>query len=545
MSEQIRFVLAQQNFLLGAIEENAAKIIATAKLAREDYQADIVVFPELALTGYPPEDLLLRPELHQRVEDMIVKIQAAVPNIYVLFGHPHFDPETGTLFNCATLCFGGVTVSRYAKRHLPNYAVFDEKRYFAHGKEPGVIAIKGHKIGVMICEDVWMPGPVADCANLGAEFIFCINASPYHRNKALERVSTIHSRQVSEGQLPIVYLNLVGGQDELVFDGDSMIVDAQGKIPVRLAAFQEEIALVIATYENNTWRFTSESQASVLCEDAMLYQALVLGTRDYCHKNHFKQAIIGLSGGIDSALTVAIAADALGADNVTACAMPSRYTSDISTSDAEQQAKAMGVHFLNISIEPMFKAALESFKPAFGTRAPDVTEENLQARCRGITLMALSNKFGQIVLSTGNKSEIAVGYCTLYGDMCGGFDVLKDVPKTMVYRLSRYRNTLSPVIPDRVITRAPTAELRQNQLDQDSLPPYDILDPIMQRYVEEDHSMKDIIQAGFDEAMVRRVVMLIDRNEYKRRQSPPGPRISKRAFGRDWRYPITSGFGRR
>lgn len=545
MSEQIRLVLAQQNFLLGAIEANADKIIATVKMAREMHNADLVVFPELALTSYPPEDLLLRQECHDRVQAMLENIRQAVPDCYVLLGHPQQDPATGALYNAASLLFGGKTVHQYYKQHLPNYAVFDEKRYFSGGSQPGIFTIKGHKIGLLICEDLWLSGPAAAAATLGAEFLLCINASPYHYQKNTERLQTIKKRQESEAKLPIIYLNLVGAQDELIFDGDSMIVDSDGQIAARLPAFQESLAVITATKFPAGWQFHSDSQVTALENHAMLYQALVLGTRDYCHKNGFLQAIIGLSGGIDSALTVAIAADALGAQNVTAVAMPSRYTNEISTLDAKTQASTQGVHYLEISIEPMFTAFLQALAPAFGQRPVDTTEENLQARCRGMTLMALSNKFGSIVLSTGNKSEVAVGYATLYGDMCGGYDVLKDVPKTLVYELAKYRNRLSPVIPDRVITRAPTAELRLNQLDQDNLPPYEILDPIMKLYVEENRSMVEIIAAGFEEATVKKVVAYIDRNEYKRRQAAPGPRISNRAFGRDWRYPITSGFSRR
>lgn len=544
MSDKLKLVLAQQNYTLGDIETNADKIIHAAQQARDQHQADVVIFPELAITGYPPEDLLFRLELHQRVQAALQRIITTVADIYIILGYPHFDENNDQCFNSAAVCFGGIVLQRYDKRCLPNYAVFDEKRYFTAGERALVTTIKGCKLGILICEDIWLPGPVRDSAAAGAEMLIALNASPYRRGKHIERVANIHARQVSEAKLPLIYVNLVGGQDELVFDGQSMVIDAQGQVTHQTLPFVEHSLCVSAQRSAQGWQFDTPQRLHREDDIAMVYQALVTGTRDYCHKNGFPGALIGLSGGIDSALTAAIAVDALGAENVKAVSMPSQYTADISKTDAQRQAELLGFTFSEIPIEPMVQAFNTSLHDEFAGRATDVTEENIQSRTRGVLLMAMSNKFGHIVLTTGNKSEMAVGYATLYGDMVGGFAVLKDVPKTLVYELAQYRNQQGAAIPQRVIDREPSAELRPDQVDTDSLPAYAILDPIIQGYVEENQGIEDIIAAGFDEDAVRKAVKLIDRNEYKRRQAPPGVRISKRAFGRDWRYPITSAFGR-
>ena len=540
MSARPRIALGQLNLLVGDVDGNVAKMIAAARRARDELKADLVLFPELALTGYPPEDLLLRSDLSVRVELGLGEMLKSISGIDVLVGHP--KRQYGKLFNAASLLRGGRVAATYFKHILPNYGVFDEKRYFADGTDPCVLDVKGIPMGVTICEDIWEHGPVEQAVNAGARLVLNVNASPFHRRKGQERFDVVARRARANG-VPILYLNLVGGQDELVFDGDSFVVNGRGEMTQRAPAFEEGLYLVEADIDGHTVP-DLENISPDLSEEASVYSALVLGVRDYIGKNGFAGAVVGLSGGVDSALTLCIAVDAIGASQVEAVMMPSRFTAAMSLEDARAQAEALGVTHSTLPIEPMFEAFLDSLKGEFKDRKPDTTEENMQARIRGLLLMAISNKTGKMVLTTGNKSEMSVGYATLYGDMAGGFAAIKDVPKMLVYRLAEYRNTIKAVIPRRVFERPPSAELAPNQKDTDSLPPYSVLDPILERYVELDQSAEDIIAAGFDESDVRRVLSMVDRNEYKRRQAAPGVRITPRAFGRDRRYPITSGYGR-
>lgn len=533
--------LAQLNMLVGDIEGNAQKIITTTG-EQADAGADLVVFPELALTGYPPEDLLLRPDLMVRVNAQLDLIAQVSHKTAVLVGHPW--PEDGKLYNALSVYAEGRLLTRYYKQKLPNYGVFDELRYFSAGDKNALLELNGVRLGLLICEDLWFDAPVDALHAAGVEVIVSINASPYDQEKpqVRQRLLEGHCRRTG---LPLLYLNQIGGQDELVFDGCSKVFNAQGEMTHRLAAFAEQVELVQLHKQQDVLTITPMAQPAVAQGLlAQTYQALVLAVRDYVTKNGFQGAVLGLSGGIDSALTLAIAVDALGADKVQAVMMPFRYTADISVADAKEEADLLGIEFDIVSIEPMFDAFMQQLAPMFAGTERDTTEENLQARCRGVMLMALSNKRRRLVLTTGNKSEMAVGYATLYGDMAGGFDVLKDVPKTLVFQLSEYRNTLSYVIPQRVIDRPPSAELAPDQVDQDSLPPYDILDAILHAYVEQDKSVADLVAMGFEEEVVRKVIRLVDINEYKRRQAAVGPRITARNFGKDRRYPITSGFGR-
>ncbi|KAB7703799.1 NAD+ synthase [Plesiomonas shigelloides] len=533
--------LAQLNMLVGDIEGNAQKIITTTR-EQADAGADLVVFPELALTGYPPEDLLLRPDLMVRVNAQLDLIAQVSHKTAVLVGHPW--PEDGLLYNALSVYAEGRLLIRYYKQKLPNYGVFDELRYFSAGDKNALLELNGVRLGLLICEDLWFDAPVDALHAAGAEVIVSINASPYDQEKpqVRQRLLEGHCRRTG---LPLLYLNQIGGQDELVFDGCSKVFNAQGEMTHRLAAFAEQVEQVQLHKQQDALTITPMAQPAVAQGLlAQTYQALVLAVRDYVTKNGFQGAVLGLSGGIDSALTLVIAVDALGADKVQAVMMPFRYTADISVADAKEEADLLGIEFDIVSIEPMFDAFMQQLAPMFAGTERDTTEENLQARCRGVMLMALSNKRRRLVLTTGNKSEMAVGYATLYGDMAGGFDVLKDVPKTLVFQLSEYRNTLSYVIPQRVIDRPPSAELAPDQVDQDSLPPYDILDAILHAYVEQDKSVADLVAMGFEEEVVRKVIRLVDINEYKRRQAAVGPRITARNFGKDRRYPITSGFGR-
>lgn len=535
LKPKLNIAIAQINPLLGDIIGNTDKIIAHAKQALVEKQCDLIIFPELAITGYPPEDLLLRPECHQRVTQALNTIcQADLPG-YVIVGHPTL--ENHHIYNSASLIHGQQITKRYDKQRLPNYSVFDEKRYFTPGHRSPLIDIAGHCFALAICEDLWHPGLMAHAAQHGAQAIICINASPFHLQKPEKRINMMRTRQEQEGKLPIIYNNIIGGQDELIFDGGSFVLNAHGDITAQAAYYAEETIYI--DYPND-----SPIEVRTRREEEKIYDALVLGTKDYCHKNNFPSAIVGLSGGIDSALTLAIAVDALGHDNVEAVLMPSRYTSQTSIQDAKLIAKNLGTTLHEVSIEPTFQAFLTSLAQEFAELPEDTTEENIQARCRGVILLALSNKFNHLVLTTGNKSELAVGYATLYGDMAGGFAVLKDCLKTQVYQLANYRNQLKADIPQSIIDRAPTAELRADQKDQDSLPPYDILDEIITRHVVKNQCIDSMIKAGLDADLVRKVVKMIERNEYKRRQAPPGIRLSPRAFGRDWRYPITSAFGR-
>lgn len=542
MSRRLRFVIAQLNFLVGDVSGNANKVIEAALKARDDHQAQAIVFPELTLTGYPPEDLLLRNGLHRAVENALTDILSKVSGIDLVLGYPRKTGEG--IYNVAGVLRDGEIIREYYKFELPNYGVFDEKRYFIAGHETCVVDIGGVPVGLAICEDVWFSEPLDKAREAGAKLIVNLNASPYSIHKDRERREQLE-RRIDETNLPILYANLVGGQDELVFDGHSMVLSADGSLTLRTPAFEE--GLYVAD-------FTIQDDGSVVPlkgeitpdYDAVesVYRALVLGVRDYINKNHFPGAIMGLSGGIDSALTLAITVDAIGADKVEAVMMPSRYTLDMSADDARSQAEAMGVEYHVLPIESAFKSFLGILENEFAGTQPDTTEENIQARCRGILLMAISNKKHKVVVTTGNKSEMSVGYATLYGDMVGGFGVLKDVPKLLVYRLANYRNSVSEIIPQRVIDRPPSAELAEDQQDTDSLPPYEVLDPILEMYIEQDKCADDIIAAGYDAGTVTRVIRLVNQNEYKRRQAPPGVRISRRAFGRDRRYPITSGYDR-
>lgn len=539
MTDTLRLAIAQLNLLVGDVAGNTQQVIAAARRARDELRAHAVIFPELTLTGYPPEDLLLRPALAQQVQRAFARLQAEVRGIDLVLGHPH--AEGGKLFNACSLLRDGQVLATYRKHLLPNYGVFDEARYFSAGLSPCVVDIQGVRIGLTVCEDVWQPDPVRCAREDGAALIININASPFHAHKGQERETVVAAR-ARENKIPVVYVNQVGGQDELVFDGASFVVDAEGRVTQACPAFEEALTLVELNSANGRVVPRSQPLPEALSPEAEIYHALVLGVRDYVGKNRFPGVALGLSGGIDSALTLCIAVDALGAERVETLMMPSRFTSDMSLEDAAAQARAMGVGHRRISIEPMVEAFLAQLKDEFKNRPRDVTEENIQARIRGTLLMAVSNKTGKMVLTTGNKSEMAVGYATLYGDMAGGYGAIKDVFKTMVYRLAEYRNGLGAVIPRRVFERPPSAELAPDQKDADSLPPYEILDPILERYVERDESPEVIVAAGFDAATVQRVVRMVDRNEYKRRQSAPGVRITRRAFGRDRRYPITSGY---
>jgi len=533
----LNIALAQINLTVGDIAGNARRVIEAACHARDVLGARAVLFPELTLTGYPPEDLLLRVELDQRVTGALDRIMAATTGIDVVLGYPRI--LEGKRYNAAGVLRDGRLFAEYHKALLPNYSVFDEKRYFEPGGAPCVIDLDGLTVGITVCEDIWYAQPAADAAAAGARVLFNLNASPYHTGKAPEREELLRKRATETG-LSILYVNLVGGQDELVFDGSSFAMDADGTLAQRESQFAECISLV--RLDAATGRPLTGEVAERMSEEAAVYQALVTGVRDYVTKNGFRGAVLGLSGGIDSALTLAIAVDALGADAVEVVLMPSRYTADMSNEDAARQARIMGVQWRSIPIEPAFNAFLQMLAGEFAGLPADVTEENIQARCRGILLMAISNKTGRMLLTTGNKSEMSVGYATLYGDMAGGFAPLKDVPKLLVYRLAAWRNRDGEVIPQRVIERPPSAELRPDQQDSDSLPPYEVLDAILERYVEQDQGTGEIIAAGFEADTVRRIVRLVDRNEYKRRQAPPGVKITRRAFGRDRRYPITNGF---
>jgi NAD+ synthase (glutamine-hydrolysing) len=532
--------MAQLNLHVGDIEGNVGRIISASLQARDEFNADLVVFPELAITGYPPEDLLLRPDLYLRVLRGMEEIKRQVSGIDLIVGYP--SQEIGGTYNAASLVRDGRIIATYHKEHLPNYSVFDEKRYFVPGDTPVVVDIRGIPVGITICEDIWMPGPMQQAVEAGARLLVNINASPFHINKAFEREGVLGTR-ARENSIPIIYVNLVGGQDELVFDGASLAMDANGEVGLNAPAFEEALVPVDMEMHNGQVSIKPGDELEFHTDEENIYRALVLGVRDYIDKNGFSGVVIGLSGGVDSALTLAIAVDALGSDRVEAVLMPSRYTADMSIEDATTEAKALGVEFRIIPIESPFQSFINILESEFSGYDTDVTEENIQARCRGIILMAIANKKRKIVLTTGNKSEMAVGYATLYGDMAGGFDVLKDVPKTMVYRLAQYRNRTDDVIPQRVLERPPSAELAPDQKDSDSLPPYEVLDPILEMYVEQDKSLEEIVAEGYDKAVVHRVIALVDRNEYKRRQAPPGVRITRRAFGRDRRYPITSGFG--
>ncbi|MEQ5837759.1 NAD+ synthase [Marinobacter sp. NFXS9] len=536
--QRLTVTMAQVDCLVGDIPGNADKILASARKAVDEQGADIVVFPELALTGYPPEDLLLRPSLDGRVEEALDRLAAEKLPAALVVGTP--VRRAGLLYNAAVVIEQGEHRAAYLKQQLPNYQVFDEKRYFAAGTEPCVTLIQGVPVGITVCEDIWMDGPVEQAAAAGARLILNLNASPYDLDKQARRKALLE-RRARENGVSVVYVNLVGGQDELVFDGGSMVVDHSGELAVEVPQFAEGLFPVEFIVDRHC-QPVSQAPIPEPSLEQNVYNALVLGVRDYVNKNGFASVVLGLSGGIDSAVTLAVAVDALGPERVRAVMMPFRYTSGISLEDAESEATALGVQYDVFSIEPMYDAFMAALATPFEGTKPDTTEENLQARLRGVLLMSLSNKFRSLVLTTGNKSEMAVGYSTLYGDMAGGFDVLKDVPKTLVYRIANYRNTLGAVIPERVITRPPSAELAPDQKDEDNLPGYDTLDQILHQYIERDMSAEAIIAQGFERADVERVVRLVDINEYKRRQAPIGVRITERGFGKDRRYPITNGW---
>tara|TARA_R110002094_G_scaffold45963_12_gene57914 strand:+ start:9060 stop:10691 length:1632 start_codon:yes stop_codon:yes gene_type:complete len=534
----LNIVMVQMNTLVGDFEGNTAQVIEAMRRAEAKVAAPVLVFPELTLSGYPPEDLLLRPSIELRVNQSLQAIKAAMTgDAWLVLGYPR--REGIALYNVAAVLHHGEIVAEYRKQCLPNYQVFDEMRYFQRGDSPCIVQIQGIRVGLTVCEDIWEPGPVRDAVQAGAELVLNLNASPYHRGKRIERWELVAER-ASSNRCPIVYVNQVGGQDELVFDGGSFTVDDEGERVVTAPNFVTGEYWLTAFREGERVCLAGEDQAPALDELEATWQALVLGLRDYVNKNRFRGVVLGLSGGIDSALTLAVAVEALGSDRVEAVMMPFRYTAQMSVEDAAEQSALLGVAHKVISIEPMYEAFMAALEDEFaGTRA-DTTEENLQARCRGVLLMSISNKKGLLVLTTGNKSELAVGYSTLYGDMAGGFDVLKDVPKTLVFELSRYRNSIAPCIPQRVIDRPPSAELAPDQKDEDSLPPYPVLDRILELYVEQDFSAAAIIASGMDSEQVHRVLRLVDLNEYKRRQAPIGVRITRRGFGRDRRYPITS-----
>ncbi len=535
-STDLRVVMAQLNFIVGDIHSNAEKIITASKHARDELSADAIVFPELALTGYPPEDLLLRAHFIEQVETAVERICREARGITVITGYPL--EQAGDLYNAAGVMQDGSVVDVYKKQRLPNYSVFDEKRYFKAGTTACVVSIKNIQVGITICEDIWEAGPASQAAEAGAGLLININASPFHAGKQAQREQLVAERARETG-LPIMYVNLIGGQDELVFDGASFIVSHEGQLMQRAPACADGLYPVDFQCGQNIVPLSAE-RASPREHVAAIYEVLVLGVRDYINKHHFSGAVIGLSGGIDSALTLAIAADAIGADKVEAVMMPSRYTAEMSTEDARAEAEALGVSYDSISIESPFGAFLDVLEETFAGMETDTTEENIQARCRGIILMAISNKKRRILLTTGNKSEMSVGYATLYGDMAGGFAPIKDVPKLLVYQLAEYRNSVTPVIPQRVLDRPPSAELAPDQKDADSLPPYEVLDPILECYIELDESIEQIIARGYDGETVARIARMVDLNEYKRRQAPPGVRISQRSFGRDRRYPITA-----
>lgn len=540
----LRIALAQLAFRVGDVADNCRVIAEGITHAREVIGAELVVFPELSLCGYPPEDLLLRRSFLDACATALADLAAATHGISAMVGHPlHVD---GQVYNAMSVLRDGRIAATYRKQMLPNYAVFDERRYFAQGQECCLVDVAGVRIALLICEDIWHAKPLADAAAGGAALAMVINASPFERDKHDERDAMLRQR-VQESGCAIAYLNRIGGQDELVFDGGSTLIDADGCLHAPATAFEPQ--WLVTDFCGASRAFTPQQWVAELVRDpaALAYRAVVCGIRDYVRNNGFQNVLLGLSGGVDSALTLALAVDALGAEHVCAVRLPSRYTSDLSNDLAVQQATDLGVRLDTVSIEAPFAGFSSALAPLFAGHSDDATEENLQSRCRGALLIALSNKFGSLLLTTGNKSEYAVGYATIYGDMCGGYAPLKDLYKTDVYALCRYRNTqvghgMPEAIPVAVIERAPSAELRDNQTDQDSLPPYEVLDAILRLWVDQERSRADIIAAGFDPATVERVVRLVSISEWKRRQSAPGPKVSRRAFGRERRYPITNGW---
>jgi NAD+ synthase (glutamine-hydrolysing) len=542
VTSTLKVALAQIDLLVGDVQGNTARIVSTARHAQEKLAADLIVFPELALSGYPPEDLLFHRGFRRQIEAGLERVRAEIGTACAVVGYPEYSGSE--IYNSAALIAGGMLAANHRKSELPNYKVFDEKRYFRPGAQPTVVDCQGFRVGLLICEDIWGPEAAQMARSAGAQLLVVSNASPFeiHKQREREEVVRAHVREVS---LPVAYVNRVGGQDELVFDGNSFVMDAHGVLVARAPAFLEGTCVV---------EFTRDAAGAVtprpaaiaaeLSDEESVYRALVLGVRDYVTKHGFPGVVMGLSGGIDSALTLANAGAALGAERVHAVMMPSRFTSAMSLEDAAAQARALGVKYSLISIEGMFAATLAALRDEFAGKSADSAEENIQSRCRMLILMGISNKTGKMLLTTGNKSEMAVGYATLYGDMAGGFAPIKDCSKLLVYRLAAYRNERGGVIPQRTIERPPSAELRADQKDSDALPPYEVLDPILEAFIEEDLSVDEIEARGFDRATVGRVLDMVKRNEYKRRQAPPGVRVSRRAFGRDWRYPITNGYRR-
>ncbi|MBN5143565.1 NAD+ synthase [Stenotrophomonas maltophilia] len=539
----IRIAMAQFDFPVGDVAGNTERIIEMIGQARDEYGAELVMFPELAVSGYPPEDLLLRPGFLYECEQAMTRIATACRGITAVVGWP--QAAGAVVYNAASVLRDGLVEQTYRKRELPNYAVFDERRYFDVDPDGGscVFEVNGIPVGLLICEDLWFAEPLADTVREGAQLVVVPNASPYERGKHAQRDAVLAARTRESGAA-IAYLNVVGGQDALVFDGASVVADGDGTVHPAAAAFVDQ--WLVVEYDGETRRFLphvwmDDGDESM---DALAWRAVTRGIQDYCRKNGFRKVWLGLSGGIDSAIVLAMAVDAMGAENVTAVRLPSRYTAGLSNDLAAEQCQALGVKLEAVSIEPAFKGLMESLAPMFEGTTPDVTEENLQSRSRGVILMALANKFGGLLLTTGNKSEYAVGYATIYGDMCGGYAPLKDLYKTEVFGLSKWRNTVggAPVIPPAVISRPPSAELRENQLDQDSLPAYDVLDGILYRYIDQEQSRTEIVAAGYDAAVVDRVLRLVRISEWKRHQAAPGPKVSRRAFGRERRYPISNGY---
>lgn len=539
MTKKISIALAQLDFVVGDISGNTELIIETSKKAKRQYNADLIVFPELSISGYPPEDLLHHSGFKKRILEASNKIQQKINGIDALVGYPEY--QNGKIFNSCSVFSEKKEIVRYRKEALPNYSVFDEKRYFESDDNSAIFLIKGKKIGINICEDIWQERAAIRSKEAGAELIIVINGSPYEKNGQEKREKVV-KRLTEVTGLPFVYLNMIGGQDELVFDGSSFVMDKNGEIVYRAKSFEESLDLIEFEINDDGCSPLKSRVHKVLPQVESIYKALVRGTRDYIEKHKFPGVVLGLSGGIDSALTLAIACDAIGSDKVRAVMMPYIFTSDMSKNDAKAQASLLNVQYDILPISTLYNSTIKLLRPIFMDAASDSTEENIQSRSRGIILMAISNKTGLMLLTTGNKSEMAVGYATLYGDMAGGFAPIKDCTKTMVKKLASYRNTISEVIPKRVIEREPSAELSENQKDSDTLPPYEILDPILEAFIEEDLSVEEIVDLGFDRTTVIRVLEMVKRNEYKRRQTPPGVRISNRAFGRDWRYPITSGY---
>ena len=542
MSNPLRIALAQFDFPVGAVHQNAERIAEMIAQARDEYGADVVLFPELALSGYPPEDLLLRPGFLADCEQALQRIAAGTRGIVAVVGWP--QAAGSVVYNAASVLRDNHVSHTYRKRELPNYAVFDERRYFDvdPDREDCVFDVDGVQVGLIICEDLWFAEPLASTAAKGAELVLVPNASPFERDKHLQRDALLAQR-VQETGVALAYLNVVGGQDALVFDGASVVADGDGTVHPAAAAFTDQ--WLVVEFDPDSRRFTPLEwmEDGDESRDGLAWRAVVRGTRDYCRKNGFEKVWLGLSGGIDSSLVLAIAVDALGADNVIAVRMPSRYTADLSNDLAAEQCEMQGVRLLTLPIEKPFQGYLDALSAHFGDRPVDTTEENLQSRTRGALLMAMSNKFGGLLLTTGNKSEYAVGYATIYGDMCGGYAPLKDLYKTEVFALARWRNTVGDrVIPQAVIDRPPSAELRENQKDQDSLPPYDVLDAILLRHVDQEQSRGEIVAAGFDADTVDKVLRLVRISEWKRHQSAPGPKVSRRAFGRERRYPISNGY---